>query len=262
MKFTLLVMFLLLNVACFSQSIGTKVKMTGTDNKEYTGVITDINANKYKVKYDGYDFETWLTAEQFTITSTASALTIPKYKVGDIVKVTDKVNNKLDAEIIEIEGNKYKIHYVGYTGSYYDEWITEEKIITPGKTNNTNKTNTNTGNGNNTATNTKPPMKGSIPDLKGTAWWVVSIYEKGSKPSNNSIHKPYLFCNSGRWEMQMSTIQMGNYRISGNKLTQISDGADNLTETYTISWNDKAGYLELIGTKMVIRLQYNTKTTC
>jgi hypothetical protein len=208
------------------------------------------------VKYDGYEFETWLTAEQFTLSSSGSPGL--KYKIGEIIKVIDKVNNKLDAEIIDISGNQYKIHYVGYTGNYYDEWITDDKIIPTGKLNNNNKTNT----GDENTKNTKPAMKGAIPDLKGTAWWVLSIYEKGTKPSNNFIHKPYLFCNSGRWEMQMSTIQMGNYRISGNKLTQISDGADKLTETYIISWNEKEGYMELTGTKMVIRLRYNMKTTC
>jgi hypothetical protein len=173
------------------------------------------------------------------------------YKVGDIIKVIDKVNNKLNAKILAIENGKYKIHYEGYTGDNYDEWIPEDRIVSSKPAKDNNKT-----------ADTPPPMNGSIPVLKGTAWWLLCIYEKGTTPSNNFTRNPYLFCNSGRWEIQTSIFQMGNYRISGNKLTQISDGADKLTETYTITWNQTEGYLELVGIKMVIRLKYNTRTTC
>src|SRR5688572_17892195 len=50
-----------------AQTIGTKVSLVGVDGKTYTGVITAVQAGKYKVKYDGYDFDAWLTANQFTI---------------------------------------------------------------------------------------------------------------------------------------------------------------------------------------------------
>jgi hypothetical protein len=54
---------------------------------------------------------------------------------------------------------------------------------------------------------------------------------------------------------------MGTYTISGNKLIQVSDGADKLKETYTISWNAADGYLVLTSGDTVMWLQYNSKTT-
>ena len=52
-----------------AQTIGSKVSLTAVDGKNYTGTITDIQGNKYKVKYDGVDFDAWLTTAQFTVTN-------------------------------------------------------------------------------------------------------------------------------------------------------------------------------------------------
>ena len=57
---------LLLDSGCIAQQTGSKVSFTAADAKIYTGTITDIQGDKYKVKYDRVDFEAWIAANQCT----------------------------------------------------------------------------------------------------------------------------------------------------------------------------------------------------
>lgn len=50
-----------------AQTVGSKVSLYDPTGKTYTGVIKDIQGDKYKVKYDGFDFEAWLTTDQFRV---------------------------------------------------------------------------------------------------------------------------------------------------------------------------------------------------
>ena len=59
---------------CFylhAQSIGSKVSFSAVDGKSYTCIVKEIQGNQYKVKYDGYDFEAWLTKDQFQVVDAA-----------------------------------------------------------------------------------------------------------------------------------------------------------------------------------------------
>ncbi|MHB1177324.1 MAG: hypothetical protein ACYCZO_03240 [Daejeonella sp.] len=47
--------------------MGSKVSFAAGDGKSYTGTITQIQGEKYKIKYDGVDFEAWLLNDQFTV---------------------------------------------------------------------------------------------------------------------------------------------------------------------------------------------------
>jgi len=47
--------------------IGAKISFPGTDGRNYTGTITEMQGDNYKVKYDDYNFEAWITRRQFTI---------------------------------------------------------------------------------------------------------------------------------------------------------------------------------------------------
>lgn len=79
--------------SAISQTIGSKVSLTAVDGKNYTGVITDIQGGKYKVKYDGYDFDSWLTGSQFTVVNATPPIpntqnrATGKFNVGDRVEV-------------------------------------------------------------------------------------------------------------------------------------------------------------------------------
>ncbi len=341
---------LLISLFCFvttivcGQAIGTKVKMKAADGKEYSGVIKGIEGDKYRVKYDGTEFDALLLSTQFTvITGNSGANTGAQntgtqnngYKVGDKITAKDRVNNWLPAEIMEIGNGQYKVHYTGYT-DYYDgfipaDWIKPLNAKTTATNNSTtviqnnNAVNTgtqNTGykvgdkitakdkvniwlpaeimeiangkykvhytdysdlwddwipadwikplNAKTPATNNSttekaldPEMNGAIPKIVGTAWYCLAIYDKGTKPTNNHVHFPYIFFKNGRYDVQSGGyFTMGSYRVSGNKITQVSDGSDKLTETYTITWNAKEKYMELTSTSgpTVIRLTYNKKT--
>ena len=73
----ILIVIILFYTPAFPQIVGSKVSLTAVDGKSYTGTITDIQDEKYKVKYDGFDFEAWLTNNQFTVTDNPSAAPIP-----------------------------------------------------------------------------------------------------------------------------------------------------------------------------------------
>ena len=62
----LLLSFIIIS-KCFTQTIGAKVSLVAVDGKTYTGKITEMQGDKYKVKYDGFDFDAWLTTEQFQV---------------------------------------------------------------------------------------------------------------------------------------------------------------------------------------------------
>ena len=50
-------------------AIGSKVTFTASDGKTYTGTILDMQGDQYKIKYDAFNYETWLKQNQFTVVS-------------------------------------------------------------------------------------------------------------------------------------------------------------------------------------------------
>lgn len=102
--FCLLVQFFC--TCLMAQQIGSRVSLVAVDGKSYTGVITEINNGQYKIKYDGYDFSSWLTSTQFTVLN-ATQPAGPRnqqqpqqpveqtgnWKVGDKVDAQDMYNN-------------------------------------------------------------------------------------------------------------------------------------------------------------------------
>jgi len=66
----ILLLALLIKANAFTQAVGSKVSIVAVDGKTYTGKITEIQGDKYKVKYDGFTFDAWLTTEQFQVVQT------------------------------------------------------------------------------------------------------------------------------------------------------------------------------------------------
>lgn len=87
-----------------AQTVGSKVSFTAVDGKPYTGIVKEIQGNQYKIKYDGFDFEAWLTNEQFTVASNATSAvsTLP----GQNSKSNAKLNKGQDVETIFDFGRK------------------------------------------------------------------------------------------------------------------------------------------------------------
>lgn len=86
----------ILCISSYAQTIGSKVSLTAVDGKAYTGTITKIQGDKYNVKYDGFDFEAWLTGSQFTVTDNPSAAPITRkntYQRNEIQQTTTDNTN-------------------------------------------------------------------------------------------------------------------------------------------------------------------------
>ena len=114
-------------------------------------------------------------------------------------------------------------------------------------------------------TTTEEELNADLPEIIGTSWSLLCIYENGAEPKYLHNFPEYLFCKNGRWELHSLTTsagQMGTYTIEGNQLTTIHDGSDKLTGNYTITWNEAEQYLELNDGKMIFRLRYRTKAQC
>lgn len=112
-SFILLIAVLFSSLA-IAQQLGSTVTFTAVDGKTYTGRITEIQGNKYKVKYDGFDFEAWMVQAQFTITGNTQAANIQQnqqqngnWQVGDKVEAYDMYNNKWDNGTITIVQKEY-----------------------------------------------------------------------------------------------------------------------------------------------------------
>lgn len=89
-QFLALILASIVLSAGIAQTIGSKVNMTDAAGKTYDGIITEIKDGKYKVKYDGYDFETWLLPEQFKLSNQNAAVNTQQpagiFKTGDRVE--------------------------------------------------------------------------------------------------------------------------------------------------------------------------------
>lgn len=108
-------------------------------------------------------------------------------------------------------------------------------------------------------------INADLPEIIGTSWSLLSIYEKGTEPKFLRIFPEYLFCKNGRWELHSLTNsmgQMGTYTIEGDQLTTVDDGSDNLTANYTITWNEAEQYLELDDGKLIFRLRFRAIAKC
>ncbi|MEI9944828.1 MAG: hypothetical protein WDN26_11470 [Chitinophagaceae bacterium] len=47
-------------------AIGSKVTFTAADGKVYTGTVQSVMGDQFKIKYDGFNFDTWLSQKDFT----------------------------------------------------------------------------------------------------------------------------------------------------------------------------------------------------
>ncbi len=71
-------------ISAIAQQVGSKVSFIAVDGKMYTGIITEVSGNQYKVKYDGYDFSAWLVSSQFNVTTIQS----PATRASDMLEPT------------------------------------------------------------------------------------------------------------------------------------------------------------------------------
>lgn len=56
---------------------GSKVTFTAADGNVYTGTVKRVSGDRYRVKYDGYNSETWLYRDQVNPGPGAQAIAVP-----------------------------------------------------------------------------------------------------------------------------------------------------------------------------------------
>ncbi|SDM18993.1 hypothetical protein SAMN05421813_107126 [Daejeonella rubra] len=180
------------------------------------------------------------------------------YKAEDTVDVIS-AGAWNPSTVLEEKLEFYKIYYKNQNSSLVT-WVANDQISPSEVSTNQNIIEKEAAISKNTE-----EMIGDLPEIIGTSWSLLSIYEKGAQPKYLRIFPEYLFCKNGRWELHSdsnSMGQMGTYTIKGNQLITIHDGADKLTGKYSITWNATEKYLELNDGKLIFRLRYRTKTKC
>ena len=89
-KFIVLILASIVFSTGIAQTIGSKVNMTDATGKTYDGIIMEIKEGKYKVKYEGYDFDAWLIPGQFKLSTPNAAVNNQQpagtFKTGDRVE--------------------------------------------------------------------------------------------------------------------------------------------------------------------------------
>lgn len=118
-----------INKSTSENVIDSKVSVSGSDGKTYTGIITDVDGDNYKVKYDDSDDEAWSDKSVFTVVNITNTLSRPlqvSLKKGDKVEF-DMYGDGSKWErgtIIEISATKpdscsiYKVKYLNTTRIY------------------------------------------------------------------------------------------------------------------------------------------------
>jgi ribosomal protein L35AE/L33A len=117
MRFYLIVLLLILATTfCAAQIVGTRVSMKASDGKMYTGDIRQVQGNQYRVRYDGVNFEAWLTADQFTLMNANNSTG----DVGSKVTFIAADGKAYTGLVKEVRGNKYRIKYEGIE---FETWL-------------------------------------------------------------------------------------------------------------------------------------------
>jgi len=200
-----------LYVYSFAQTIGSKVTFSAVDGKTYTGTVKDISNNQYKIKYDGVDFEAWLKREQFKLLDNSTS----NYSVGSKVEILWS-GSWYKGEILEVNNDKYKIHYDGY-GSNWDEWVTSERLRQQGGT----MTATNTSE--NTSTGNSKYKIGQHVEAWNVDWYKATVIGFGSGNYEGYIKVHYDGYSSGSDQY----IKESNIRLPKNTTADYTSGPRN-----------------------------------
>lgn len=94
----------------------------------YAAKVTRVNEEQTRcfIRYTGYgsEWDEWVGQDRIRIKG--AAVSADGFSAGDEVEVKWK-GSWYPASVLETKGNKYKIHYDGYSDSW-DEWIDPSRI--------------------------------------------------------------------------------------------------------------------------------------
>jgi len=175
------------------------------------------------------------------------------YQKGSRVEVFSS-NKWYKGEIIAADGDRYRVHYDGYTETW-DEWVEASRLRKEQRA--TNSTTTTKED------KLQPDFGGNgLPRLAGTGWSTRLIGEKGqaTQPQAPAI---FNFCKSGKWSVNRGrTIgEIGTYKVAGNTVA-ITNSTDKRTTTYAMKWEADNQLLVLTNGSFVMKFELVTKNAC
>ena len=107
-----------------------------------------------------------------------------------------------------------------------------------------------------------PDVIGGLPILPGTAWAVISIYQKGSTPTTQFRPANFLFCKNGKWEHQTGSLFMGGtFKVKDATLTT-DDGPRTKPSSWKLRWDGSVKEMEMEQGNLIYVLRYQGKTKC
>lgn len=146
MKFILSFVLVIWCLIATAQQVGSKVSFKAVDGKTYTGIVKEIENSRYKIKYDGFEFESWLERDILTFINLPSAPAAPTQNTQPIEQQNTlqtsgdfRVGQKVEAfnsgwwkaTILKNGTGKNAgyvfVHYDDYS-SASDQWVAEKKI--------------------------------------------------------------------------------------------------------------------------------------
>lgn len=80
-----------------AQNIGSKVSFNAVDGKTYTGIVKEIENSRYKIKYDGFEFESWLDKSILTFLPVPISKTVALYQPISYASTLCPTRNLWDA---------------------------------------------------------------------------------------------------------------------------------------------------------------------
>jgi len=117
----LLIAGTMIGTASLCQAVGSKITFPGTDGRTYTGTITSMQAGRYNVKYDGFDFNAWLDRNQFTLLGGETAENL----IGAKISFPGTDGRTYTGTITGMQGTNYKVKYDDYD---FEAWITRQQF--------------------------------------------------------------------------------------------------------------------------------------
>jgi len=124
--FGILFFFAFVSLAAADCQPGDKAQVLWK-GKWYPATVKQAKGDQCFIHYDGYNnsWDEWVGPDRIRIAGQPAAA-VSGINTGDAVQVKWK-GKWYDAHVVKMSGNKYFIHYDGYSNSW-DEWVGPNRI--------------------------------------------------------------------------------------------------------------------------------------
>ncbi|WP_207494476.1 agenet domain-containing protein [Aridibaculum aurantiacum] len=213
---------------------GTKVEVNWSPGTWYKATVIDVSDNQFKVHLDDYGdaYDQWVSKDKLRPLPTNNAIKAApagasRFSPGSKIEI-DYNGTWYKGSVLEVNGDKYKIHYDGYSDSW-DTWVTADKIRTAS---NTSVNAAATTRGNATTTQIRSTVRAAdYKDTNGKLYFRTLTWT-GMYGTSLDISWLYLGNNGSivrnpingvnpvdfKAELANNASNTGKYKIAGNKM--------------------------------------------